>query len=93
MNIKMDPETGVLYLRIKGSEGAYGLVDQTVEVEEGAYLDMDSERRPLGMEFLSIEDFEAFLEKYPDGIEILDPNTSSPEASTDQAFHGLVAHG
>ena len=93
MNIKMDPETGVLYLRTKGSEGAYGLVDHTVEVEEGAYLDVDSEMKPVGMEFLSIEDFEAFLEKYPGGIEILDPTTAPPEASTDHAFHGLLAHG
>jgi uncharacterized protein YuzE len=93
MNIKMDSETGVLYLRIKGSEGAYGLVDQTVEVEEGAYLDLDSEGGPVGMEFLSLEDFEAFLEKYPDGIEILDSNSTSSEAATDRAFHGLVAHG
>jgi uncharacterized protein YuzE len=93
MNIKMDSETGVLYLRIKGSEGTSGLVDQTVEVEEGVYLDLDAEMKPVGMEFLGIEDFEAFLEKYPDGIEILDPNTESSKASEDQAFHGLVAHG
>jgi uncharacterized protein YuzE len=93
MNIKKDPETGVLYLRIKGSEGAPGLVDQTVEVEEGAYLDLDAEMKPVGMEFLDIEDFEAFLEKYPDGIEILDPNTEPSKPSDDQAFHGLAARG
>jgi uncharacterized protein YuzE len=93
MNIKMDPETGVLYLRIKGPEGTPGLVDQTEEVEEGVYLDLDAEMKPVGMEFLGIEDFEAFLEKYPGGIEILDPNGEPPNTSTDQAFHGLVAHG
>ena len=47
MNIKMDSETGVLYLRIKGSEGTSGLVDQTVEVEEGVYLDLDAEMKPV----------------------------------------------
>jgi hypothetical protein len=70
VNIKMESETGVLYLRMKGSEGVSSLVEQTVEVEEGAYLDLGAESKPVGMEFLSIEDFEAFLEKYPDGIEI-----------------------
>ncbi len=91
MNIKMDPETGVLYLRMKGLEGTPGLVDQTVEVEEGAYLDLDAEMKPVGMEFLSIEDFEAFLEKYPDGIEILDPATAPSKTAIDQAFYGIVA--
>ena len=93
MNIKMDPETGVLYLRMKGSEGTPGLVDQTVEVEEGAYLDLDAEMKPVGMEFLSIEDFEAFLEKYPEGIEILAPDTTRPRTVIDQAFYRIVAQG
>ena len=81
MNIKMDSETGVLYLRMKGAEGLPGLVDRTVEVEEGAYLDLDAESKPVGMEFLSLEDFEAFLEKYPDGIEILGSNDTSASTS------------
>lgn len=91
MNIKMDPETGVLYLRVKGSAGAPGLVDQSVEVEEGAYLDLDTEMKPVGMEFLSIEDFEAFLEKYPEGIELLDSATAPPKTPIDQAFYRIVA--
>lgn len=45
------------------------------------------------MEFLSIEDFEAFLEKYPDGIEILDPATAPFKTAIDQAFYGIVAQG
>jgi uncharacterized protein YuzE len=93
VNIKMDHETGVLYLRIKGTPGTTGLVDQTVEVEEGVYLDLDAEMKPVGMEFLTIEDFETFLEKYRDGIEVPDPATAPAKSSIDQAFHGLVAHG
>ena len=85
MNIKIDSETGVLYLRLKGSEGTPGLVEETREVEEGAYLDLDAESRPVGMEFLSIEDFEAFLEKYPDGIEIPD----SAETSAGSSAHPI----
>jgi uncharacterized protein YuzE len=90
MNIKMDSETGVLYLRAKGSEGTPGLVDQTVEVEEGAYLDVDADMKPVGMEFLSIEDFEAFLKKYPDGIEILDSADTRAEAPMDQILYRLA---
>ena len=90
MNIKMDSKTGVLYLRMKGSEGKGGLVDQTVEVEEGAYLDLDAEMKPVGMEFLSMEDFEAFLEKYPGGIEIPDPAAAPHKSSIDQASYQIA---
>ncbi len=91
MNIKMDPETGVLYLRLKGAEGTPGLVDQTVEIEEGAYLDLDAESKPVGMEFLSIEDFEAFLEKYPGGIDAPDPRDVPPLSNVDQTFFQILA--
>ena len=93
MNIKMDPETGVLYLRLKGKAGTPGLVDHTVEVEEGAYLDLDAEMKPVGMEFLSVEDFEAFLEKYPEGIEIPNPTDAPEKSPIDQAFYRIVYQG
>jgi uncharacterized protein YuzE len=90
VNIKIDPETGVLYLRMKGSDGAPGLVDQTIEVEEGAYLDLDADMKPVGMEFLSIEDFEAFLEKYPVGIEILGPGDAPANSPMDHILYRLA---
>ncbi len=90
MNIKMDPETGVLYLRAKGSEGTPGLVDETAEVEEGVYLDLDANMKPVGMEFLSIEDFEAFLKKYLEGIEILDSADPRAKSPVDQILYGFA---
>lgn len=93
MNIKMDPETGVLYLRIKGEPGTPGLVDHTEEIEEGAYLDLDAEMKPVGMEFLSVEDFEAFLEKYPEGLEIPHPTDAPHKSPIDQASYRIVYHG
>ncbi len=78
MNIKKDPQTGVIYLRLRpgrstDQEGVVrGLVEETLEVEDGVYLDLDDEGRTIGMEFLTIANFNSFLDKYPEGIEILD---------------------
>ena len=47
-----------------------GIVEETLELGEGVYLDLDARRRAVGMEFLSMEDFDSFLDRYPDGIEI-----------------------
>lgn len=91
MNIKIDPETGVLYLRLKGLDGVAGLVEETKEVEEGVYLDLDAEGKPVGMEFLSMEDFEAFLRKYPEGIEIFGLAGTRSKPSIDQAFYRIVS--
>jgi uncharacterized protein YuzE len=64
-----DPESGAIYVTLRE-----GTVDDTIEIAEGAYLDIDAENRVLGAEFLSQEEFAEILEKYaginlPDRIE------------------------
>ena len=73
MKFRYDPESGALYIRLKE-----GLVDETLPVTEGYYLDIDSEGDVLGAEFLSLEEFTEWASqkglevKLPDHIE--DPN-------------------
>ena len=84
MNIRKDPQTGVLYLRLRpGRERdehgvLRGLVEESIEIGEGAYLDIDADRRPVGVEFLSMEAFGEFLDRYPDGLEILEEEPTTP---------------
>ena len=64
-----DPESGAIYFTLRE-----GTVDDTIEIAEGAYLDIDAENRVLGAEFLSQEEFAEVLEQYaglnlPDRIE------------------------
>ena len=55
----VDPESGAIYFTLR-----QGTVDDTVEIAEGAYLDIDAENRVLGAEFLSHEEFAEVLERY-----------------------------
>jgi uncharacterized protein YuzE len=59
VEIRYDAEVKALYIRI-----AAGDVDQTAEVEEFVYLDIDREGRPLGLEFVDADDFFPFLERH-----------------------------
>jgi uncharacterized protein YuzE len=66
---RFDPESGAIYITLRE-----GTVDDTMEIAEGAYIDIDAEGRVLGAEFLSQEEFAEALEKYagldlPDRIE------------------------
>ena len=68
MKIKKDPLTGLLYLRLRG-----GQIDETIPWpgwDDSVYLDLDKEGTVLGVEFLSSEELDQFLEDYPQGIEI-----------------------
>ncbi len=73
MKFRYDPESGALYIRLKE-----GLVDETLPVTEGFYLDIDNQGDVLGAEFLSLEEFAEWASqkglevKLPDHIE--DPN-------------------
>lgn len=78
MNLKKDRTTGSLYLRYR--KGVIsdpdrlpeGLVEETLELDEGVYMDLDKDRYVIGVEFLSLEEFGDFLEKHPEGVEIPD---------------------
>lgn len=87
LNMKRDEETGTLYLRFRA--GAIydpdrlpeGLVEESIELAEGAYLDIDEDGLVIGIEFVTLSDFEAFLEEHPEGVDI-------PERIEDPAaFH------
>jgi uncharacterized protein YuzE len=71
MRIQYDTGTNALYVYLRG-EIPYGGVARTLEVEDGVHLDVDREGRPLGLEFLELQDFLAFLEHHDGRIEIPD---------------------
>lgn len=65
MKIELDTEANALYLYVRDGE-----VARTLEVEEGVYLDLDAEDRPLGLEFVYAEDFLDFLKRHGGRIRI-----------------------
>ncbi len=57
MRFRYDPTSGALYFRVR--EGA---IEETVELPTpGSYVDVDSSGRVMGLEFLSVHEFLAFL--------------------------------
>jgi len=52
MKLYVDSETGALYMKL--SEGR---IHDTLEVDEGVYIDVDIAGRVLGVEFLSLDEF------------------------------------
>ena len=69
MRIKLDTEVNALYLYIR-DEIQDGEAVRTLEVEEGVYLDLDADNRPLGMEFIHADSFQDFLKRHGGRIEI-----------------------
>jgi uncharacterized protein YuzE len=68
VKLKKDPLTGLLYLRLRG-----GQIEETLPWpgwEDSVYLDLDKKGTVLGVEFLSSEELDEFLEDYPHGIEM-----------------------
>lgn len=51
MKLRYDTESGALYVRV--GEGA---IEETVQHADGVYLDIDTEGRVLGAEFLTLEE-------------------------------------
>lgn len=78
MRFKKDRTTGSLYLRYR--EGVIhdpdrppeGLVEETLEIGEGVYVDLDKDGYVIGVEILSLGELGDFLDKHPEGIEIPD---------------------
>lgn len=69
MRIELDTEVNALYLyvqdKIKDGEAV-----RTLEIEEGVYLDLDADNRPLGIEFVHADDFQDFLKRHGGRIRI-----------------------
>ena len=77
MRLDLDTEANSLYPYIR-EEVRDGEAVRTLEVEDGVYLDLDSENRPLGLEFIHADDFQDFLKRHggrvliPDVVEDLE---------------------
>ncbi len=71
MRIEYDTEANALYLYVRG-EIRDGEVARTLEVEEGVYLDIDADNRPLGLEFVNANLFYDFLERHGGQVQIPD---------------------
>ncbi|MEJ7841806.1 MAG: DUF2283 domain-containing protein [Rubrobacter sp.] len=71
MRIELDTEANTLYLYIR-DEILDGEAVRTLEVEDGVYLDLDSENRPLGLEFVHADDFQDFLKRHGGRVRIPD---------------------
>ena len=58
MRIEYSPTARALYLRLRA-----GRVAETVEVDEVVNVDLDADGAPLGIEFVHVDAFLAFLER------------------------------
>ncbi|MGB3635686.1 MAG: DUF2283 domain-containing protein [Rubrobacteraceae bacterium] len=63
MRIELDTEANAFYLYIRDEIQDEEAV-RTLEVEDGVYLDLDSDNRPLGLEFIHAGDFQDFLKRH-----------------------------
>ncbi len=69
MRIELDIEANALYLYIR-DEIRDGEAARTLEIEEGVYLDLDADSRPLGLEFVHADAFQDFLKRHGGRIHI-----------------------
>lgn len=51
MRLRYDPESGALYVRVEEGE-----IEETVQHADGVYLDLDTEGRVIGAEFLTLKE-------------------------------------
>jgi uncharacterized protein YuzE len=59
MRIEWDDEYDILYIELRPND-----VDETVDLANGVHLDLDAEDRVVGLEFLSLEAFDHFIESH-----------------------------
>lgn len=45
---------------------------ESIELSEGAYLDIAEDGYVIGIEFVTLSDFEEFLKEHPEGLDIPD---------------------
>lgn len=59
MRFEFDSEADALYIRINN-----GLVERTIELDEGVYADLDAQDRPLGLEFIALAAFDEWMKRH-----------------------------
>ena len=59
MRFEFDSEADALYIRINE-----GRVERTMEIEEGVYVDLDAQDRPLGLEFIALAAFDEWMKRH-----------------------------
>ncbi len=65
MKIERDREADLLYIELREGD-----VADTLDLAEGVHLDADAEGRVLGVEFLSFDAFEHYLERHGGQVEL-----------------------
>ena len=95
MRLRYDPVAGAIYFRLVEGE-----IEETVELPSpGCYADLDADGRVMGLEFLSVQEFLAFLTaaggelEVPERIEDPDGFAESVRKARDQWVHGLWGSG
>ncbi len=81
MRLELDSEVNALYIYFR--EIPDGAVTQTVELEEGVNLDIDSRGRILGLKFVDADDLPKFLAQNGGELDI-------PEQAEDLKGFSLV---
>jgi uncharacterized protein YuzE len=59
MRFEFDDEADALYIRLRE-----GRVERTIQLEEMVYADVDAEDRPLGLEFVALAAFDAWMKRH-----------------------------
>lgn len=70
MRFELDSEVNALYIYLRGKTVPDGGVAETIKIEDGVNLDIDSEGFVLGMEFVDADDFPRFIERRGGGLDI-----------------------
>jgi uncharacterized protein YuzE len=70
VRFELDSEVNALYSYLCGGAIGPGEVARTVELEESVNLDIDSEGRVSGLEFVDADDFGRFLAEHGGGLDI-----------------------
>ena len=90
MRLRYDPVGGALYFRLVEGE-----IEETVELPHpGSYADLDADGRVMGLEFLSVQEFLAFLTSaggefaIPERIADPDGFAESVKKARDRWVHG-----
>lgn len=68
MRFEFDPESGALYVRVRE-----GQIEETLDLAEpgfGAHLDIDREGNVMGVEFLSLQEFEELVARASGTLEL-----------------------
>lgn len=73
MRFEFDSEADALYIKIND-----GQVERTIELDEGVYVDLDNEDRPLGLEFIALTAFDEWIKRH--GTLNVPERVSGPES-------------